>query len=429
MATNCLNYCFVFILFVIAAVNANLRKILSDELIAECQKYEDTNNGIHRCLKNEIKVFCENDGDISINGTFLLNNVEEAFCILMENGKRNKKLHRRQKQKHNKFIPSSVKQKCFGIDLIDDDNTEDDCIQEELKNYCKTLEPNSTALGDDTPFGTPICSCYSKQGKRNMKQCIKEQKKEFCLVPENKETFECRRMKKCGHLGGLQFRSCVKTLCNEENSSDNFGCQRMKCVKGSNNRKDKQKCLQTLCQNGNNLDEPLCLKIKDKVSRKANRKMLRQAGKVWRNSKSPIPRVVKKMCRDEDAEGKDDCILQKLEDTCRTINETIGIGNNEACKCIGSSEYPETIDGLRSCVKSHMLNYCQDDNNEDMEKKFECQKLEKCEDVKGGNRLRKRQCIKKLCKDEMFAETCHCKSGRKERRKCFRKLEKVELEN
>ena len=119
-------------------------------------------------------------------------------------------------------------------------------------------------------------------------------------------------------------------------------------------------------------------------------------------------------------------VLQKLKDTCKMINETIGIDNNEACKCVGSSEYPETIEGLRSCVKSHMLNYCQDDSNEDMEKKFECQKIEKCEDVKGGNRLSKRQCIKKLCKDEMFAETCHCKSGRKERRKCFRKLEKVE---
>ena len=154
--------------------------------------------------------------------------------------------------------------------------------------------------------------------------------------------------------------------------------------------------------------------------------MLRQAGKVWKNSKSPIPRAVKMKCRDEDAEGKDDCVLQKLKDTCKMINETIGIDNNEACKCVGSSEYPETIEGLRSCVKSHMLNYCQDDSNEDMEKKFECQKIEKCEDVKGGNRLSKRQCIKKLCKDEMFAETCHCKSGRKERRKCFRKLEKNE---
>ena len=217
-------------------------------------------------------------------------------------------------------------------------------------------------------------------------------------------------------------------MCDEEDSSDNFGCQKIRCKTDSKNGRAKRRCFQTLCENENNFEEPLCIKLKNKVTRKTNRKMLRQVGKPWKRSKSPIPRAIKKMCRDEAAEEKDDCILHKLEMTCKKMNETIGFGENEACKCVGNTDYPETLEGLRSCVKSTMLDYCQNDNNEkDMEKKFECQKMQRCGGTNGRNKFGRRKCIKDLCKEEIFADICHCKNGRLERKKCFKKLEKVGL--
>ena len=74
-----------------------------------------------------------------------------------------------------------------------------------------------------------------------------------------------------------------------------------------------------------------------------------------------------------------------------------------------------------------MIIYCQDENINDIEKAFECKKVEQCEEANDGNRLGKRQCIKKLCKEKMFADTCHCKKGRRERKKCFKTLEKDDL--
>ena len=109
------------------------------------------------------------------------------------------------------------------------------------------------------------------------------------------------------------------------------------------------------------------------------------------------------------------------------INETFGAGDNEACKCVGNKDYPETIDGLRLCVKAHMLDYCQDEND-DIEKTFECRKMEECEIGDGGNRFGRKKCINKLCKERIFAVTCHCKKGRRERRKCFRSFEADDLE-
>merc|ERR1712038_1759187 len=288
-------------------------------------------------------------------------------------------------------------------------------------------ELNSTDANEPLPFDTPICSCYNQQGKRDMKQCIKEQKQMFCLQPDNYNSFECKRMNKCGNLGRQQFRTCVKELCNEDDESGNFECQKMRCVQDFSNRKQKRKCFQTLCHNEINADEPLCLKLKNKGSRKINRKMLRQVNRVGKRSKSPIPRLVKKICRDEEAEEKDDCMLRKLEETCQILNDTVGNVENVACGCVGNTNHPLTIDGLRSCVKSHMTTYCQDENINDLEKAFECKKVELCAAANDGNRLRKRQCIKKLCKEKMFADTCHCKKGRRERRKCFKTLEKDDL--
>ena len=99
--------------------------------------------------------------------------------------------------------------------------------------------------------------------------------------------------------------------------------------------------------------------------------MLRQVNRVGKSSKSPIPKLVKKMCRNEEAEEKDDCIIRKLEETCQKLNNTVGTSENVACGCIGNTNHPTTIDGLRSCVKSHMISYCQDENIDDIEKAFE----------------------------------------------------------
>jgi len=436
MGTQMLKYCSVFILFAITATNANLNNILSDEVVEKCATYGDNSHGIHRCLKNEIKNFCDEDSNLNINGTRHLDEVGQVFCDLMGNGKRHKhrsyfKKHKKHQRRHNKLIPLSVRDNCLDIDGSgDDDSNDDDCIQKELEAYCGALELNSTDSNEDMPFDMPICSCYNQQGRRNMKQCIKDQKKKFCEEQDNKDTFECKRMKECGSFGGRQFRACAEKLCFNSEISDNFGCQKLKC-KDSNNRRQKRKCLQNLCQKVNYAEEFLCIKLKDKTTRKTNRKMLRKigrSGRPWKRSKNPIPKVVKKMCRDEEAEDKDDCILGKLEDTCKMINETFGSGDNEACKCIGNADYPETIDGLRLCVKSHMLKYCQDEND-DIEKTFECRKMEECEGRGDGrNKFRKRQCIKKLCKERLFVDTCHCKKGRRERKKCFRYFERDDLE-
>merc|ERR1719414_558295 len=201
----------------------------------------------------------------------------------------------------------------------------------------------------------------------------------------------------------------------------------MRCVNNSINRKQKRNCFQTLCNNETHADEPLCLKLKNKVSRKMNRKMLRKVNRVENRSKSPIPKLVKKMCRDEEAEEKDDCILRKLEETCQILNNTVGTAENVACRCVGNTAHQTTIDGLRSCVKSYMISYCRDEDINDMEKAFECKKVEQCEVANDGNRLRKKQCIKKLCKEKMFADTCHCKKGRRDRKKCFKTLAKDDL--
>ena len=429
MGTKYFLYSVVVISVIIATTNANLSKILSDGLVRECQKHEGNSIRIQRCLKNEIKKFCGDDGDNIINGTAYLNEVDQTFCNMMENGKKNRKYQRRLKRKNNRLIPSSVKEKCLDIDGVGgDSNTEDDCIQTELGSYCGEIELNSTDSNETLPFDTPICSCYNQHGRRNMKQCIKEQKQMFCLKPDNNDSFECKRMNKCGSLGRQQFRACVKELCNEdEEEFENFECQKMRCVQDFSNRKQKRKCFQTLCNREFYADEPLCLKLKDKASRKINRKMLRQVNRVGKRSKSPIPRLVKKMCRDEEAEEKDDCILHKLEETCQILNNTVGTAENVACECVGNTDRPTTIDGLRSCVKSYMISYCQDENINDIEKAFECKKVEQCEAANDGNRLGKRQCIKKLCKEKMFADTCHCKKGRRERKKCFKTLGKDDL--
>jgi len=436
MGTQNFMYCSAFILVVVTATNANLNKLLSDELVEKCGKNGDNNHGILRCLKNEIKSFCENDVNLTINATRNLNEVGQVFCDMMENGKRNKKFNRKLKRKRNRLIPASVIDNCLDVEAMDGsgDNADGDCIQKGLEVYCGELELNSTESSEDVPFDMPICSCYNQQGRRNMRQCIKDQKKKFCEETENKDTLECKRMKTCGSFGGRQFRACVTKLCKDESNSDNFGCQKVKCATDSNNRRQKWKCLSNLCQNVNYAQESVCLMLKNKTTRKTNRKMLRQVGRKgrhgrpWKRSKNPIPRVVKKMCRDEEAEDKDDCILRKLEDTCKMINETVGTDDNEACKCVGNKDYPETIDGLRLCVKSHMLNYCQDEND-DIEKSFDCRKMEECEIGDGGNRFRKKMCIKKLCKERIFVGTCHCKKGRRERRKCFRSFEAYRLES
>ena len=64
-----------------------------------------------------------------------------------------------------------------------------------------------------------------------------------------------------------------------------------------------------------------------------------------------------------------------------------------------------------------MLNYCQDEND-DIERAFECRKLNKCEAVEDW--FEKKQCIKKLCEEDEFADSCHCKKRRRQRKKCFK---------
>ena len=133
MGTKYFLYSVVVISVIIATANANLSKILSDELVRECQKHEGNGNRIQRCLKNEIKKYCEGGGDNIVNGTFYINEVDQKFCDMMENGKKNQRFQRRLKRKNNRLIPSSVKEKCLEIDGVDgDSNTEDDCIQTEL---------------------------------------------------------------------------------------------------------------------------------------------------------------------------------------------------------------------------------------------------------------------------------------------------------
>merc|ERR1711963_367051 len=214
MGAQHFKYCSVFILVVVTATNANLNKLLSDELVEKCGRNGDNNHGIHRCLKNEIKTFCENDGNLTINATRHLNEVGQIFCDMMENGKRNKKFNRKLKRKRNRLIPASVIDNCLDAEAMDGsgDNADGDCIQKGLEVYCGELELNSAESSEDVPFDMPICSCYSQQGRRNMRQCIKDQKKKFCEETENKDTFECKRMKTCGSFGGRQFRACVTKL-------------------------------------------------------------------------------------------------------------------------------------------------------------------------------------------------------------------------
>ena len=72
-----------------------------------------------------------------------------------------------------------------------------------------------------------------------------------------------------------------------------------------------------------------------------------------------------------------------------------------------------------------MLNYCRSADGK-IGGTFECRTFNKCEDVE--DRFHRRQCIKELCEEDEFADTCLCKRRRGERKKCFRQIEEEEDE-
>ena len=216
---------------------------------------------------------------------------------------------------------------------------------------------------------------------------------------------------------------CVRKLCNEKNNTNEFACKKLECKNKSDDRRDKRECIGNLCNEDNYADEFLCQKINEKTKWRGNKRR-QSIFSPWKRINSPIPKKLIKQCRDESAEQKDECILSELEEVCEELKETEyddDIPN--ACKCIRNENYEDNINGLKLCVKEIMIDYCRTEDAGTAEK-FECRKFNKCGNIE--DKYGRRKCVKALCKEEEFADTCHCKRTRRKRRKCFKGSEEEE---